>query len=184
MPGSRDPHDSTMRIGIVGLGTMGRALAHNLLDHEVEVTGWNLEPDATALLAASRKEFLPATNLSALVASLGTPRVVLVMVPAGDAVDAIVDALVTHLGAEDIIIDAGNSHYEDTQRRATSMAAHGLHYVGLGVSGGEDGARHGPSMMFGGATSAAPSSVAPDPRQTVSAEEVLCGVGGFVSCSW
>lgn len=151
MPGSRDPHDSTMRIGIVGLGTMGRALAHNLLDHEVEVTGWNLEPDATALLAASRKEFLPATNLSALVASLGTPRVVLVMVPAGDAVDAIVDALVTHLGAEDIIIDAGNSHYEDTQRRATSMAAHGLHYVGLGVSGGEDGARHGPSMMFGGA---------------------------------
>ena len=143
-----------MRIGIIGLGTMGRALAENLLDHDIEVAGWNLEAEATARLAAARKTFLPATSLSALADLLDAPRVVLLMVPAGAAVDAVLHELAAHLCAEDIIIDAGNSHYEDTLRRAASLSTRSLRYVGLGVSGGEDGARHGPSMMFGGAESA------------------------------
>jgi 6-phosphogluconate dehydrogenase len=143
-----------MRIGIVGLGTMGRALAENLLDHGVEVAGWNLEPEATARLAKARPEFSPATSLASLANTLSAPRVVLLMVPAGEAVDATLDELMAHLAANDIIIDAGNSHYEDTQKRATAAAMQGLRYVGLGVSGGENGARHGPSMMFGGPESA------------------------------
>ena len=143
-----------MQIGIVGLGTMGRALAENLLDNGVRVSGWNLETPAVEALARARREFEPAANLASLLQTLETPRAVLLMVPAGDAVDSILEQLATGLDDGDVVIDAGNSHYLDTERRAARLEAAGVQYVGLGVSGGEAGARHGPSMMFGGSLAA------------------------------
>ena len=91
-----------------------------------------------------------ADTLEALVASLSVPRKVMLMVQAGRAVDAVIDDLVPLLDAGDVIVDGGNSNYTDTERRAKALADKGLLFVGTGVSGGEEGARHGPSMMPGG----------------------------------
>jgi len=126
---------------------MGRALAGNFADRGVRVVGWDAGAEARAQPAT---EFVVAKSVAELVERLRPPRTILLMVPAGPAVDTVLEALVGLLQVGDIIADGGNSNHRDTVRRAREIEARGLGYLGLGISGGEAGARHGPSIMAGG----------------------------------
>lgn len=141
------------QIGVTGLAVMGANLARNFARNGYTVALHNRSVGKTdALLAAhgDEGEFLRTETLEELVANLETPRRVLIMVKAGAPVDSVIDQLVPLLEKDDIIIDAGNSHYTDTRRREAALAEKGLHFVGVGVSGGEEGALLGPSIMPGG----------------------------------
>ncbi|HSI03228.1 MAG TPA: NAD(P)-binding domain-containing protein, partial [Myxococcota bacterium] len=140
--------------GVVGLGVMGANLAMNFADHGARVAVWNLERDKQEKFLAEHPGFVDAKDLAALVAAIEKPRRILVMVTAGKAVDSVAENLSQFLEKGDVIIDGGNSLYTDTRRREQAMAAKGLRFVGMGVSGGEEGARHGPSLMPGGAREA------------------------------
>ena len=137
-------------IGLMGLGTMGAALALNIAEKGFDIAVWNrtgividaFHADAGDLAA----RITPAHSLEALVASLKRPRAVILMVPAGEAVDQQIAALRPLLDPDDLIIDAGNANFRDTNRRMAGPGA----FLGIGVSGGEEGARHGPSIMGGG----------------------------------
>ena len=139
-------------IGLIGLGTMGSALALNIAENGFRIAVFNR---TTAKTRAFHDEagdladrITPAETLEALVAAMSPPRAILLMVPAGDPVDAQIEALRPLLDDGDMIIDAGNANFHDTNRRAAETGA--LAFLGIGVSGGEDGARHGPSIMGGG----------------------------------
>ncbi|MEM8546927.1 MAG: NADP-dependent phosphogluconate dehydrogenase [Pseudomonadota bacterium] len=137
--------------GVIGTGVMGRSLALNLLDHDVSVAAWNLERDLLdAAVSESDGRLEAADSLEDLVARLEQPRRILMMITAGRPVDIVMQQLAPLLADGDIVIDGGNSQYTDTQRREEAWAERGLHFVGMGVSGGEEGARHGPSLMPGG----------------------------------
>ncbi|WP_138443455.1 NADP-dependent phosphogluconate dehydrogenase [Sinomonas susongensis] len=141
------------QIGVTGLAVMGANLARNLARNGYTVALHNRSVEKTdALLAKHGDEgdFVRTESLQELVDSLEKPRRVLIMVKAGGPVDAVIDQLVPLLEEGDIVIDAGNSHYEDTRRREAALAEKGLHFVGVGVSGGEEGALKGPSIMPGG----------------------------------
>ncbi|WP_334172269.1 NADP-dependent phosphogluconate dehydrogenase [Sinomonas sp.] len=141
------------QIGVTGLAVMGANLARNLARNGYTVALHNRSVEKTdALLAKHGDEgdFVRTESLRELVDSLEKPRRVLIMVKAGAPVDAVIDQLVPLLEEGDIVIDAGNSHYEDTRRREAALAEKGLHFVGVGVSGGEEGALNGPSIMPGG----------------------------------
>ncbi|MBF4995457.1 NADP-dependent phosphogluconate dehydrogenase [Arthrobacter gandavensis] len=141
------------QIGVTGLAVMGANLARNLARNGYTVALHNRSIEKTdALLAAHGDEgdFVRTQTLQELVDSLEKPRRVLIMVKAGAPVDSVIDQLVPLLEAGDIVIDAGNSHYEDTRRREAALAEKDLHFVGVGVSGGEEGALLGPSIMPGG----------------------------------
>jgi 6-phosphogluconate dehydrogenase len=142
--------------GIIGLGTMGRNLALNIEEHGFPVAVWNLEPEWTdAFLRDHPKaKFSGAKTLDALVAALERPRRIMMMVPAGDPVDQMIQQLSPLLEPDDIVIDGGNSLFEDTRRREALLRERGLNFVGCGVSGGEEGARYGPSIMPGGSDQA------------------------------
>ncbi|MCW5750466.1 MAG: NADP-dependent phosphogluconate dehydrogenase [Alphaproteobacteria bacterium] len=141
-------------LGVVGLGVMGRNLALNFADHGYHVAGLDREPAAARILAersaACRAPAIAAPDRAGLVAVLARPRVVLLLIPAGAAVDEELALLAPLLEPGDIVVDGGNSHYQDTIRRAAGIRAHGQHFAGLGISGGERGARNGPSLMGGG----------------------------------
>ena len=139
-------------IGMIGLGVMGRNLALNFADHGYSVAGFDKSEDARGRMASegSGREIDTARDIGALAGMLRRPRAVLMLVPAGDAVDSVIKDLREHLEPGDIIIDAGNSYFRDTDRRANLAARTDLKYLGVGVSGGEAGARHGPSIMPGG----------------------------------
>lgn len=141
-------------MGVVGLGVMGRNLALNMADHGFSVAAYDPWPEARSTFAADLGEAAAHVTVTeapaALVAALPRPRTILIMVKAGAPVDAVIDDLSALLEAGDTLIDGGNSHYRDTMRREQALRARGLHFIGLGVSGGEEGARHGPSMMAGG----------------------------------
>ena len=138
--------------GMIGLGTMGRNLLLNLADHGFAGAGY--DKDATKIdLLAKEGAGMPVTgftDLHAFIDGLQTPRTVMMLVPAGPIVDGVIAELEPLLAPGDIIIDGGNSHFTDTERRAKAVAAAGFHFFGMGVSGGEEGARFGPSMMPGG----------------------------------
>ena len=139
-------------IGLVGLGVMGQSLALNMESKGFRVSVYNYIPEVTDRFMAERgagKGFFGAPTYEALVASLKAPRKVFLMVTAGAAVDAVIGQLVPLLDKGDIIIDGGNSNFNDTIRRAASLEEKGLQLVGCGVSGGEEGALKGPSMMPG-----------------------------------
>jgi 6-phosphogluconate dehydrogenase len=147
-----------MDIGLVGLGVMGENLALNLERNGFSVSGFDLD-------AAKRQSFGQRTqglnaqavqSLAELVSSLQQPRCVWLMVPAGTAVDAVLTELRPLLGAGDVVMDGGNTLYTDTQRRIQALDGSGIHYVGAGVSGGEEGALRGPALMPGGAAPAWP----------------------------
>ncbi len=139
-------------IGIIGLGVMGRNLALNIHDHGFSVSGFDLDQSKIeSLQQESNYEVYAATNLTDFIQSLKKPRTVIVLVPAGKRVDIVIDELTPLLETGDVIIDAGNSHFTDTDRRASELQKKQIEFVGMGVSGGEEGARHGPSMMPGGA---------------------------------
>ncbi|WP_426563976.1 NADP-dependent phosphogluconate dehydrogenase [Angustibacter sp. McL0619] len=145
--------DATAQIGVTGLAVMGRNLARNLARHGYVVALHNRTHARTESLVAEHGDdgtFVPSEHLADFVASLQRPRAVIVMVKAGDPTDAVVDELVPLLDEGDIVIDCGNAHFADTRRRERALAERGLHFVGAGVSGGEEGALNGPSIMPGG----------------------------------
>jgi 6-phosphogluconate dehydrogenase len=137
---------------MVGLGVMGRNLLFNMAEHGHSVAGYDKE---AAKVAALRREtedrdIRGAESLQEFVGLLRVPRAVMMLVPAGRAVDAVIHDLLPCLAPGDLIIDAGNSYFDDTNLRAKALAERGLQFLGVGVSGGEYGARHGPSIMPGG----------------------------------
>ena len=142
--------------GVIGLGTMGRNLALNIEEHGFPVAVWNLETEWTDafLQAHPQAAFTAANTLEALVAALERPRRIVMMIPAGAPVDQMIQKLSPLLEAGDIVIDGGNSFFEDTRRREAALREQRLHFVGCGVSGGEEGARFGPSIMPGGSDEA------------------------------
>ncbi len=143
----------TYKIGVVGLGVMGANLARNIASRGFPVAGYDLDQAKTQAFAAGQPADSGIGSANApdkLMAVLERPRRVLVMVPAGAAVDSVIAHLRPHLEPSDILIDGGNSYFKDTDRRADELAAAGLRFVGMGVSGGEEGALRGPSMMPGG----------------------------------
>jgi 6-phosphogluconate dehydrogenase len=141
------------QIGVTGLAVMGRNLARNLARHGFRVALHNRSPERTRSLVEEHGDegtFVPSESVADFVASLERPRAVIIMVKAGAPTDAVIDELAGHLEAGDIIIDCGNAHFADTRRREAALKERGLHFVGCGVSGGEEGALHGPSIMPGG----------------------------------
>src|ERR1022692_2304897 len=140
-------------IGVTGLAVMGRNLARNLARHGHAVALHNRSPQRTWSLAKEHGDegtFAPSESMADFVASLSRPRAIIVMVKAGDPTDAVIDELVPLLSPGDIVVDCGNAHYLDTRRREEALREHGRHFVGCGVSGGEEGALLGPSIMPGG----------------------------------
>ena len=140
-------------IAVIGLGVMGRNIALNLADrgHAVALFNRSYEKTELALKEASAGHNLtPLRELTDLRDALEKPRKVLLMLTAGSAVDSVIEQLLTILEPGDVIIDGGNSNFHDSQRRWLSLKDKGLHFIGAGISGGEEGARHGPSIMPGG----------------------------------
>ncbi len=140
--------------GVIGLGTMGRNLALNIESRGVSVAVWNREQDWTDRFVGENagKAFTGTGSLEALVAAVEHPRRILMMIPAGAPVDEMIERLRPLLQRGDVLVDGGNSWFEDTARREQALRVDGIHFVGCGVSGGEDGARNGPSLMPGGST--------------------------------
>ncbi len=145
-------------IGLVGLGVMGANLALNMAEKGHTVAVYNRTPEKTdAFMAAAgglAARLTPCKTLAELAAAVTPPRPIVIMVKAGEAVDEQAEMLAGHLGKSDILIDAGNANFRDTRRRVKEWADKGIDFLGVGVSGGEEGARHGPSIMAGGSREA------------------------------
>ena len=143
------------QIGVFGLGTMGSALALNMAEKGIAVAVANRSAEAVPAFIAEAGPL--AANMSghdglaALIAALPRPRLLLAMIPSTAPMDSLLDAAIPLLAPGDTVIDAGNADFHDTRRRTARLDAAGMHFVGMGVSGGEEGARHGPSIMVGGA---------------------------------
>lgn len=167
-------------IGLIGLAVMGQNLVLNMADHGFTVAVFNRttsKVDDFLAGPAAGKSIIGAHSLEEFCQSLKAPRRIMLMVKAGEAVDAFIEQLRPYLDQGDIIIDGGNSLYTDTQRRVDSLAEQGLRYLGVGVSGGEEGARFGPSLMPGGDPEAWPA--VRDIFQAISAK-----VDGNACCAW
>src|SRR5664279_1438515 len=139
--------------GMIGLGVMGSNLLLNMADHGFAVIGYDENPDKTNLFesSASKNTVVKGVNtLQEMIDTLKVPRKIMMLVPAGSPVDSVIADLSPLLQNGDIIIDGGNSHYTDTLRRITELKDKGFHFMGIGISGGEEGARKGPSIMPGG----------------------------------
>ncbi|MEP7137950.1 MAG: NADP-dependent phosphogluconate dehydrogenase [Chloroflexota bacterium] len=143
-------------IGMVGLGVMGRNLVLNIADHGFSVSGYDKDLSKVQELQtnAGSRAINATKSLEEFISVLSIPRVIMMLVPAGKIVDSVIRDLLPHLERGDLIIDAGNSHFKDTELRSKSLAEKGILYMGVGVSGGEEGARHGPSLMPGGSKEA------------------------------
>ncbi len=139
-------------IGIIGLGVMGLNLACNMADHGFSVAGFDKSPEKVQALQKqiNSGKIHAIENLQMFVKTLKTHKTILTMVPHGHAVDAVIENLIPLLEKDDIIIDGGNSYYKETNRRQKQLAEKGIHFLGVGISGGEEGARHGPCIMPGG----------------------------------
>ncbi|MGO8695885.1 MAG: decarboxylating NADP(+)-dependent phosphogluconate dehydrogenase [Rectinemataceae bacterium] len=147
-------------IGLIGLAVMGQNLALNMNDHGYSVAVYNRTHAVTEQFlagpAAGRSDIFGARSLEDLVSSLARPHKILLLIKAGAPVDEMLDRLLPLLDEGDILIDSGNSFFEDTVRRVKSCAARGMLFIGMGISGGEEGARNGPSLMPGGNETAWP----------------------------
>jgi len=145
-------------MGLIGVGTMGAALALNIAEKGHNIALYNLDLSTIDRLIESAgplaSHLTKTESVAELVASLPTPRAIILLVPAGKPVEMSIDALLDHLAPGDTIIDGGNSDFRETQRRTARVEAAGFRYLGIGISGGEEGARNGPSMMIGGTPSA------------------------------
>ena len=144
-------------VGLIGLGVMGASLALNLEDKGFSVSVYNRPHSKKDSVVkkfldtrAKGKNFFGTEDIAEFVKSLARPRIVILMVKAGEAVDEIVNQLLPHLAKGDIVIDGGNSDFHDTQRRVSELSKSGILFVGCGISGGEEGALKGPSIMPGG----------------------------------
>jgi 6-phosphogluconate dehydrogenase len=152
----RSMHTGLGDIGVIGLGVMGSNLALNIEEHGYSVSVWNLDPSVTRqfIEKQSAKSFVKCESLEELVESLKRPRRILMMIKAGSPVDETLGKLKPLLTAGDIVLDGGNSWFRDTERRERELKEEKIYFFGLGVSGGEEGARSGPSLMPGGDRSA------------------------------
>lgn len=139
-------------LGMIGLGTMGRNLLLNMADHGFSVAGYDTDPTKIEQLEKEGKQgFVKGfLNLKEFLNSLKSPRAIMLLVPAGKIVDSVISELIPLINKGDLIIDGGNSHFSDTERRVAELENLGFHFFGMGISGGEKGARNGPSMMPGG----------------------------------
>jgi 6-phosphogluconate dehydrogenase len=149
--------EATASIGLTGLATMGRNLARNIARHGHTIAVHNRTTSRMTVLLdqhGDEGDFVGTETTEEFVASIKRPRAIIVMVKAGAATDAVIDELVPLLDEGDIVVDAGNAHFLDTIRRETALAERGLDFVGMGVSGGEEGALNGPSIMVGGSEEA------------------------------
>jgi 6-phosphogluconate dehydrogenase len=155
-PGAAGPGQTPItsaQVGVVGLAVMGSNLARNLARHGHAVAVYNRSAARTDALVAehgSEGVLVPAATIERLVASLERPRRIILMVKAGAATDATIESIAPYLEPGDILVDGGNAHFEDTRRREAALRAQGLEFVGAGISGGEEGALLGPSIMPGG----------------------------------
>jgi 6-phosphogluconate dehydrogenase len=144
-------------IGLIGLGTMGSNLALNIAEkgHDIAVFNRTTAKTGTFFEAAGelRSRIIPCTTLEEFVQAIRPPRPIILMINAGEPVDLQIEALRPLLQNDDILIDGGNANFRDTMRRNQALDGSGFHFIGMGVSGGEVGARHGPSIMVGGAES-------------------------------
>ncbi len=168
-------------IAVIGLAVMGQNLILNMDDHGFRVIAYNRSPEKTREFlsgSASGTNIKAAFSLKELVEGLERPRKILFMVKAGEAVDQLIDQLVPLLSPGDVLIDGGNSNFTDTSRRVESLATKDIFFLGCGISGGEEGARHGPSIMPGGNHSAW-ASVKPI-LQSISAKTK----NGDPCCNW
>ncbi len=138
--------------GMIGLGTMGSNLVLNMSDHGYSVAGYDKDEEKVAALINEDKNgnITAFKTMSEFISSLSTPRTIMMLVPAGPIVDAVINELIPLIAENDIIIDCGNSHFVDTQARTEKLAKENIHFMGIGISGGELGARFGPSIMPGG----------------------------------
>ena len=151
--------EASCDIGLIGLAVMGQNLVLNMSDHGFKVAVFNRtvsKVDAFLANEAKGKEIYGGHSMEEFIGLLKRPRRVMLMVKAGDTVDEMIDKIASHLEAGDIIIDGGNSNFMDTARRTKALADKGILFVGTGVSGGEEGARRGPSIMPGGNPAAWP----------------------------
>ncbi len=167
-------------IGLIGLAVMGQNLVLNMIDHGYTVAVYNRtveKVDKFVAMAQRGEKLIGCHSIEELVRSLKKPRIILLMVKSGKPVDDFINKLVPHLEPDDIIIDGGNSHFSDTIRRTQYLEKKGLRFIGTGISGGEEGARYGPSIMPGGSTSAWP--VVKDIFQNIAAK-----VNGTPCCEW
>jgi len=144
-----------MKIGLVGLGKMGSNLGLNMIDHGHDVVAFDLNQSAVESFVQQGGQ--SAASLADLVAQLAAPRVLFLMVPQGKPVDEILEQLSPYLVADDIVIEAGNSHFKESVRRAAALQQAGIHYFDVGTSGGMAGARHGACYMIGGNADVFPS---------------------------
>jgi len=179
------PHeDSLMQIGMIGLGRMGGNMARRLARGGVRVVAFDENADTRAALGAEGA-ITPAASLAALVAALPAPRVVWLMLPAGQVTESAIAALRGLLAAGDVVVDGGNAFYKDSRRRGTELAAAGLRFVDCGVSGGVWGLANGYALMFGGEAAAA-RAVEPFVRVLAPTPDAgwlhcgPCGAGHFV----
>jgi 6-phosphogluconate dehydrogenase len=149
---------SQAEIGLIGLGVMGQNLALNIADHGFPIAVYNRTSARTETFAGSEearsRPIVPCSGLADLVGALRRSRAIILMIQAGAATDGQIEALVPLLEPGDVIVDGGNARYQDTVRRERALAERGLRLLGTGISGGEEGARHGPSIMAGGAPEA------------------------------
>ena len=142
--------------GIIGMGVMGRSLAKNIAGNGFSLSIYNRLTEAEKhvipnfLKETESLDIQGFTEIKSFIGSLASPRKILLMVNAGTAVDSVIEQLLPSLEKGDLIIDGGNSHYQDTQRRCAQLEQISIQYLGVGVSGGEQGALYGPSMMVGG----------------------------------
>lgn len=137
--------------GMIGLGTMGANFLQNIADNGYSCAGFDVNKEKVqSLNDLGRANIRGFSDMESFTNSLDHPRIVMLLVPAGKIVDSVIANLTPHLSKGDIIIDGGNSHFTDTERRFKELEAEGLKFIGMGVSGGEEGARRGPSMMPGG----------------------------------
>jgi 6-phosphogluconate dehydrogenase len=138
--------------GMVGLGTMGRNFLLNIAEHGISGVGYDLDAGKRDLLLQEGTD-MPVgvgNDMAGFIGKLESPRNIMMLVPAGPIVDSVIADLLPHLEKDDLIIDGGNSHFTDTERRIAELDAKGVGFMGIGVSGGEEGARHGASIMPGG----------------------------------
>lgn len=168
-------------LGLVGIGVMGSAFAQNLAEngHTVSILDRNLEKmNATAKAADGLSgEVIVCETAEGLVNSLPTPRAILTLVPSGDPLDSVIGTLAPLLSKNDLIADLGNSNYKETERRVDDLEARGLLFLGMGISGGAEGARHGPSIMAGGSKASWARVEGPLKDASAKFEETAC-------CDW
>jgi len=173
-------HGTEADLGLIGLAVMGQNLVLNMADNGYRVAVYNRTQARMAEFIAGPAagyDVVPTDSLEQLVSALARPRKLMLLVQAGAAVDAVLEELIPLLEPGDIVIDGGNSHFPDTERRLGELDRHGLHFVGAGISGGEEGARTGPSIMPGGDSRAWP-------HLKDIFEAIAAKVDGVPCCRW